>query len=83
MVPSRYGAARNLKLQHIIEDPILRDSQHSFMHQMNDVLAYCAKQMFEPNAYRKKKDGRNYYKRLGNVSLNVVSTTNPHGVVVL
>lgn len=50
MIPSMYGTkARNLQLQYVIEDPVLRDSQYSFMHQMNDVVAYCAKQMYEPD----------------------------------
>lgn len=82
MIPSMHGApARNLKLNYIIEDPILRDSQFSFMHQMNDVVAYCARQQYEPNAYMKKKGGVNFYKRLGNVSLKVVSRNNPYGIV--
>ncbi len=83
MVPSLYGGVRNLKLQYIIEDPILRESQYSFIHQMNDVLAYCAKQMHDPNVYIRKKGGHNFYKRLTNVSLKVVSRSNPYGVVLL
>ncbi len=82
MIPGIDGApARNLKLNYIIEDPVLRDSQFSFMHQMNDVVAYCARQMYEPNAYMKKKGGVNYYKRLDNVSLKTVSQNNPYGIV--
>lgn len=84
MVPSMYGTgARNLKLQYIIEDPVLRDSQFSFMHQMNDVVAYCAKQLYDPNSYMKQKGGNNFYKRLTNVSLKVVSSKNPFGIVQL
>lgn len=82
MIPGMFGApARNRRLNYIIEDPILRDSQFSFMHQMNDVVAYCARQMYEPNAYMKKKGGVNFYRRLNNVSLKVVSRNNPFGIV--
>ncbi|ACU61337.1 DUF3800 domain-containing protein [Chitinophaga pinensis] len=82
MIPSMYGTkARNLQLQYVIEDPVLRDSQYSFMHQMNDVVAYCAKQMYEPNSYMRKKGGHNFYKRLSNVSLKVVSRKNSFGIV--
>ena len=84
MIPSRYGpASRNLKLQYIIEDPVLRDSQFSLMHQMNDVVAYCAKQLYDPNSYVRKKGAGSFYKRLTNVSLQVVSTKNPYGIVQL
>ena len=84
MIPSKFGtAARNLKLQYIIEDPVLRDSQYSFIHQMNDVVAYCARQMYEPNSYMKKKGGTTFYKRLGNVALKVVSGKNEYGIVEL
>lgn len=83
MVPSKYGGSRNLQLQYIIEDPVLRDSQFSFMHQMNDVLAYCAKQFYDPNSYMKKKGGNNFYKRLNNVSVKAVNPKNAYGIVEL
>lgn len=84
MIPSIFGTgARNMKLRYVIEDPVLRDSQYSFMHQMNDVVAYCAKQMYEPNSYMKSKGGNNFYKRLSNASLKVVSRTSAYGIVEL
>lgn len=83
MIPSLFGGARNMKLQYIIEDPVLRDSQFSFLHQMNDVIAYCAHQLYNPNSYMKKKGGHHFYKRLTNVSLTVVSKKNPYGIVQL
>ena len=73
--------SRNLKLSYVIEDPIFRDSKNSFMHQMNDVLAYCVRQRYEPNAYMKKKGGHNFYKRLDNVIVKKVSKTNEFGIV--
>lgn len=83
MIPSQFGSPRNLKLQYIIEDPVLRDSQYSFMHQMNDVVAYCAKQMYDPNSYMKRKGGTKFYTRLSNVALTVASRKNPYGIVEL
>lgn len=62
---------RNMTLQYVIEDPFLKDSAHSFLHQLTDVVAYCARQLFEPNSYMKKKQGHNFYGRLGPV-------LNPH-----
>lgn len=77
MVPNRRdlfgGSGRNLKLEYIIEDPVFRDSKNSLIHQMNDVVVYCCRQMFEPNSYMKKKGGHRFYKRLENVLINKVS----------
>ncbi|WP_236979319.1 DUF3800 domain-containing protein [Membranihabitans maritimus] len=75
------GGYRNIKLEYIIEDPIFRDSQHSFIHQMNDVIAYCVRQKYEPNNYMKKKGGHNFYKRLNNVTTRAVSRSNDLGIV--
>jgi len=75
------GGARNLKLEYVIEDPVFRDSQHSFLHQMNDVLAYCVRQRYEPNRYMIKKGGHNFYKRLNRVVVNEVSRKNNFGIV--
>lgn len=72
---------RNLKLEYVIEDPIFRDSKKSFIHQMNDVLAYCVRQRYEPNAYMKKKGGANFYKRLENVTVKKVTSKNDFGIV--
>jgi hypothetical protein len=77
------GGYRNMNLISIIEDPVFRDSQYSLIHQMNDVVAYCARQLYEPNAYMKKKGGVNFYKRLNNVALKVASKQNDIGIVLL
>lgn len=85
VIPNRkemYGDGnRNLKLEYVIEDPIFRDSKNSFLHQMNDVLAYCVRQRYEPNAYMKKKGGANFYKRLDNVTVKKVTNKNEYGIV--
>lgn len=75
--------ARNMKLEYVIEDPVFRDSKNSFLHQMNDVLAYCVRQRYEPNAYMKKKGGHNFYKRLDNVVVKKVTSKNEYGIVEL
>ncbi|CAM3542841.1 DUF3800 domain-containing protein [Sphingobacterium prati] len=72
---------RNLKINSVIEDPVFRDSQYSFLHQMNDVLAYCVRQRYQPNSYMKKKGGNNFYKRLENVIVKEVTSRNTFGIV--
>lgn len=57
----------NNRIDKIIEDPIFRDSRNSLLHQMNDVIAYCVRQNYEPNAFMKKKGGHKFYQRFNNV----------------
>ena len=70
-----------MNIRYIIEDPVLKDSQHSFFNQIVDVIAYSARQMYEPNKYMKKKGGHNFYKRLMPVLNTAASTKNPLGIV--
>ena len=71
--PNHPEGFRNVKLQYVIEDPVFRDSKHSFIHQMNDVLAYCVRQKYEPNSYMKRKGGHNFWKRVNDVSVKEIS----------
>lgn len=63
--------SRNMRLRSIVEDPVLRDSANSYLHQMADVVCYFARQFYEPNRYVRKKGIRTFYGLLGNV-------INPH-----
>jgi len=65
------GGYKNIPLRAIVEDPIFRDSRNSFILQIVDVIAYFAKQSYEPNKYVRKKGAKTFYGRLGNV-------INPH-----
>lgn len=73
--------SRNLTLDYIIEDPFLKDSAKSYFHQMCDVVAYCARQLYEPNAYMNKKGGKNLYLQLLPVLVTKASTKNILGIV--
>lgn len=85
-VPNRVdrfaGGLRNLKIQYLIEDPIFRESKHSLMHQMSDVVAYCLKQKYHPNSYMKSKAACNLYSNLDRVLSKAVSK-NRDGIVKL
>jgi hypothetical protein len=59
--------SRNLPLEVIIEDTIMRDSSTSYMHQMVDVVAYFARQVYEPNGYFRRRGIVREYGRLANV----------------
>lgn len=52
----------------LIEDAVHRNSAHSYFIQLADVNAYFLGQKFEPCQYIKRQGGRNYFKRLSNIS---------------
>lgn len=74
---------RDIKLEYLIEDPFMKDSANSLLHQMVDVVAYCARQMYEPNNYMKNKGGTNFYKRLHDVVIKQASSKHALGIVEL
>ena len=74
---------RNLALQSVIEDPFLKDSAHSFIHQLVDVVAYAARQLYEPNAYMRSKQGHNFYSRLRPVLNTYANRSHPLHLIQL
>jgi hypothetical protein len=68
---------------HIIEDPVIRNSEESYLIQAVDLCAYLLYQELAPGAYMKKKAGHNYFARLAPVLCTVASTKDPRGIVRL
>lgn len=77
------GGYRNMPIKLLIEDPVHRDSRNSLTHQMVDVVAYFARQIYEPNGYLRRKGGRNFYARLNPVLLKQANPRHPFGIVEL
>ena len=83
-VPSIGGAGyRQMPLQTLVEDPVHRDSLHSYFIQLADVNSYCLHQQEQPNRYIRKKGARNYFRRLDPVLCKVASRSDPQGIVRL
>ena len=74
---------RNLPLVYIIEDPYFKDSRDSFFIQIFDLAAYILFQHLNPNAYMKKKGGRNFFQKLIPILCTVASRENEYGIVWL
>lgn len=84
LVPGKDGLPhRNITLTNVIEDPVMRDSQHSLILQMVDAVAYCAMQKIRPNSYMRSKRGDRYFDRLDTSLCKVASSSDPQGIVRL
>lgn len=72
-VPNLGGVGyRPRPLSKVIEDPIFRNSETSYIHQMVDVVAFFARQYYEPNSAVRKFGAKNFYIR------ELTNVTNPH-----
>jgi hypothetical protein len=83
-VPSIGGFGyRQLPIRAVIEDPVHRDSLHSYFVQLADVNSYFLKQREQPCSYVRRKGARNYFTRLEPILCKVASRTDPLGIVRL
>jgi hypothetical protein len=83
-IPNRSGMGfRQVPITTIIEDPIHRNSLHSYFIQLADVNAYFLCQKLNPCRYVQKKGGRNYFDLLNPVLCTVASQSDPQGIVRL
>ena len=77
------GGYRNIPINTLVEDAIHRNSLQSYIIQLCDVNAYLLYQHLSPNAYVKRKGGRNYFLRLDSLLCKLASSSDPLGIVRL
>lgn len=75
------GGYRDLRLKYIIEDPVHRDSRHTYFLQAVDTIAFFLYQAVAPNAFVKKRGARKYLLSLEPVLCKYATTANRYGVV--
>ncbi len=74
---------QNVPVRALIEDPVVRDSKHSYLIQAADCAAFLLKQSIEPSSYMKRHGGNAYFKRLDPVLCKHASRTDAQGIVKL
>lgn len=77
------GGYRQLPVQHLVEDPIMRRSHESYFIQAVDAVAFSAYQLYAPSDYVRTKGARDYYGRLAPIHCTVASRQNRYGIVEL
>lgn len=83
-IPSISGVGyRHIPISKVLEDPVHRDSLHSYFVQLADVNAYFLLQKDQPCGYIRRKGARRYFDRLNPVLCTVASQTDPQGIVRL
>jgi hypothetical protein len=74
---------RQMPLTKIIEDPSVRNSEHSYFIQAVDAVAWATYQRSAPSSYVRQKGAKNYFRRLDPVLLKVATRHNQFGIVEL
>lgn len=77
------GTAVSIPLTLMVEDPVHRNSLHSYFIQLADVNAYMLMQKLAPCSFIKRKGGKNYFDRLDPVLCTAASRTDRMGIVFL
>jgi hypothetical protein len=77
------GGYRNLPMVQIIEDPVFKDSEHSYFVQSADLAAFLLYQELAPNGYMRKKSGQHYFNRLQAILCTQAARNDPRGIVRL
>ncbi|MCF7939849.1 MAG: DUF3800 domain-containing protein [Spirochaetales bacterium] len=81
-VPSRYSSNyKNVVTDNIIEDPILRDSKHSYFIQVADIITYALFQFLYPKGSLKKYGLNRIFLFLEPILLKEASSSNEFGIV--
>ncbi len=74
---------RQMPLTKIVEDPSVRDSNHSYFIQAVDAVAWAFYQRYAPSSFVRQKGAMNYFTRLEPVLSKTATRRNSFGIVEL
>lgn len=80
---SHANGYRQMPLMKIVEDPSVRDSNHSYFIQAVDSVAWAFYQRYAPSSFVRRKGAKNYFTRLGPVLSKTATRRNSFGIVEL
>jgi hypothetical protein len=74
---------QDVPVRAIIEDPVVRQSQYSYLIQLADCAVFLLKQHIQPSEYMRRHGGHSYFRRLEPVLCKHASRSDALGVVRL
>lgn len=80
-VPSRFGGTRTMPCEQVVEDPVIRDSQHSYFIQIADMVCHALYHKEYPKGSFKKYGADRLFTCVDPVLLKAAAKHDPLGIV--
>jgi len=80
-IPSKFGGIVQCITDNIVEDPFIRNSQHSYFIQTTDIIAHCLYRQEYPKGSLKKYNIQSFFKLLEPIILKEASPIDKFGIV--
>lgn len=82
-VPSHFGGSRSMPLTNLLEDPVIRESKHSFYIQVADMAAHALYRKLYPKKTLRRWNAHGLFDLLTPILHRPASRSDPHGIVHL
>lgn len=82
-IPSHFGGSYIAPLQYLVEDPVMRNSRHSYFVQIADLAAHALYRKLYPNGSYQRHNIDKLFDVLDPILLKAASNTDRQGIVHL